>query len=393
MSEATGLGPIETSVLAAYGAVGALTGEPMVKNQRISEVLFRDHRIAPLFGYRTICDFARPYVSHLELVEFNGNYGSPDFSEASARYTESRLSPLGEAALLAERSERSALPIGLINGTVHLDGPTPPFDPHRIVAGLLAAHDGASDAELIDPVGSPSFPTGCHVDVDIAELAAGRHTVVRCEAHFDRTEHGELVISRLPPRRAASDIASGVDRSRPPRRQRRPPDRRSQRCLIRLADTHRRSSDRQRRPRAGRPSTPRHVGCPHHHQRRTRSTAVNDAANVGRPARRHRPSRPAPADHRRRPITTHIVTVSAPPSPPDIGPSVTRDNPVLLTTIWGGHTVDDRLSDWSFTVLRATIRIDPRGIVLIAGVCLLAFGSACGSQVRKVRNAGPPMPI
>ena len=93
MSAATGLGPIETSVLEAYGTIGAGAAQPMVKNQRILEMLFRDHRIAPLFGYRTICDFARPYVSHLELVEFNGNSGSPDFSEASARYTESLLSP------------------------------------------------------------------------------------------------------------------------------------------------------------------------------------------------------------------------------------------------------------------------------------------------------------
>jgi len=211
MSAATGLGPIETNVLEAYGTVGAGAGQPMVKNQRILEVLFRDHRIAPLFGYRTICDFARPYVTHLELVEFNGNYGSPDFLEASARYTESRLSPLGEAALLAERSERSALPIGLINGSVHLDGPTPPFDPHRIVAALLAVKDGASDAELIDTVGPPSFPTGCHVDVDLAELAAGHEAVVRCEAHIDRAENGELVISRLPPRSSASDIGSSIE--------------------------------------------------------------------------------------------------------------------------------------------------------------------------------------
>jgi DNA gyrase/topoisomerase IV subunit A len=212
MSVATGLGPVETGVLEAYGTVGAGAGQSMVKNQRILAVLFRDHRVAPLFGYRTICDFARPYVSHLELVEFNGNYGSPDFSEASAKYTESRLSSLGEVALLAERGERRALPIGMINGTVHVDGPTPPFDPHRIVAGLLAVKDGASDAELIDTVGAASFPTGCHVDVDLAELTAGHEAVVRCEAHIDRAENGELVISRLPPRSSASDIASSIER-------------------------------------------------------------------------------------------------------------------------------------------------------------------------------------
>lgn len=74
--------------------------------------------------------------------------------------------------------------------------------------------------------------------------------------------------------------------------------------------------------------------------------------------------------------------MTPPPTATDSGPSVTRDNPVLLTTIWGSRTVDGRLSDWSFTVRRATIRINARGIVLIAGVCLLAFGSACGSQVE-----------
>ena len=59
---------------------------------------------------------------------------------------------------------------------------------------LLAARHGASDAELIDTVGAPSFPTGCHVDGDVAELAAGRRTLVRCEAHIEQAERGELVI-------------------------------------------------------------------------------------------------------------------------------------------------------------------------------------------------------
>ena len=68
---------------------------------------------------------------------------------------------------------------------MHLDGPPPPFDPHRIAAGLLAAHDGASDAELIDTVGPPSFPSGCHVDVDLAALAAGRQVVLGWEAHIE----------------------------------------------------------------------------------------------------------------------------------------------------------------------------------------------------------------
>lgn len=212
MSAVTGLGPIETGLLEAYAAVGARAGQTMVKNQRILEHLYRTQRISPAFGYRALCDLARPYVGELQLVSFNGNHGSPDFGPASAKYTESRLSDLGEAALLAERGERPALPIGLINGSTHHDGPTPPFDPRRMVAALLAAADGASDAALIELVGLPSFPTGCHVDVDLAALFAGHRTTIRCEANIEARSDGSLVMSKLPPGSSASDVAEMIVR-------------------------------------------------------------------------------------------------------------------------------------------------------------------------------------
>lgn len=60
MSAATGLGPIEASLLAAYDDVGARSGDPYLKNARILEALDSGHQIAPLFGYRVVCDLARP---------------------------------------------------------------------------------------------------------------------------------------------------------------------------------------------------------------------------------------------------------------------------------------------------------------------------------------------
>ena len=212
MSAATGLGPIETSLLATYEALDAGSGRGYVKNSRILEALDSAHQIAPLFGYRVVCDLARPYVSHLRLVDFNGNYGSPDFSEAAARYTESRLTPLGDVALDAENGRHPAVPIGIINGTTHLDGMMPPLAPERVVAALLAANEGASDAELTATIGLPDFPTGCQVIADAEQFASGAATELRLLAHIDLDIDDTLHISHLPPRSSASDIGAAMER-------------------------------------------------------------------------------------------------------------------------------------------------------------------------------------
>ena len=212
VSALTGLGPIETNLLTTYCAVGALSDGLFLKNARILEVLDDAHQIAPLFGYRVLCDLARPYVSHLRLVDFNGNYGSPDFSEASARYTESRLTTLGDVALEAENALCPAVPIGLVNGTTHVDGPMPPFDPGRVVAALVAANDGASDEELIATIGLPSFPTGCAVIADLERFASGEPTELRLEARIESVDDTILHISRLPPRSSPSDTGIAIER-------------------------------------------------------------------------------------------------------------------------------------------------------------------------------------
>jgi len=211
MSAVTGLGPVETMVLGSYGSAGALSGHPYVKNQRILDLLDREFQVAPVFGYQLICDFARPYISHLRLVDFHGNYGSQDFPEALARYTQSRLSTLGEIALRAEQGTRPAIPIRLINGTTYLDGHRPPLYGRRVVAALLAADRGASDAELIETVGLPMFATGCHVFADKDQFVAGTTTQLRLQAHIEQTAPDELTISRLPPGSSVDDILTMID--------------------------------------------------------------------------------------------------------------------------------------------------------------------------------------
>lgn len=69
--------------------------------------------IGPNQAYESLRDMARRYVAHLPLVDFHGYYGSPDMGPVAARYTECRLTKLGEAALATERGELGPLPIAV----------------------------------------------------------------------------------------------------------------------------------------------------------------------------------------------------------------------------------------------------------------------------------------
>ena len=204
MSSATGLSVMDVAVLDALDHVGA-TPDRYVKNKRVLDEAFQCHNIPPRPGYQVLCDLSRSWVVHLPLVDFHGNAGSPDFGPASPLYTESRLSPLGAAALAAERGEIGPLPIGLINGNTYVDGPKPPFDPTRILAGVRSAAAGGSDEMIAATVGAPSFPGGCRVQYDHERLVTGIRTRLDVCANVAAAGPGLIRITSIP-----SDINSGT---------------------------------------------------------------------------------------------------------------------------------------------------------------------------------------
>lgn len=213
MSAATGLGLLDVSILEAIDAAGAQHDRPYLRTQRVLDVLHERTGIAPNQAYESLCDLARPYAVHLQLVDFNGNHGSPDFGPASARYTECRLSPLGEAALAAERGQLGPLPIGLINGDLHLGGRRPPFAPVRVLAAIRALADGASDEAIPELVGLPAFPSGCQVAGDVIAVASGRPTeIVASVTLVDGTsrDRATVTITTLTPFSSAGGIATRI---------------------------------------------------------------------------------------------------------------------------------------------------------------------------------------
>lgn len=218
MSAATGLGLVDIAILEACEA--STDGHPLVLTRTVLGLLHDRTGIGPRVATEPLYDLARPWVAHLPLLTVHGNYGSQDDPPANPKYTECGMTPLGTAALAAERGEMGMLPIGLINGTTSVGGTQPPFDPTRAIAAIRqAATTSASDADLVATIGRPAFPTGCEVDGDLAGLAAGHAAQLTLTARLDSvrgsSRYDHIEIRNLPPDSGNEEIAERIaDNSR-----------------------------------------------------------------------------------------------------------------------------------------------------------------------------------
>ena len=151
------LGVVERSVLEALDQIGARHDRPHRKSANVVWVLERDFGVSPRYAYDALCTLAQPWLLHVPLVDFHGNYGSPDEADgpAAPRYTEARLSAAGGIVLAAERGVGPRVPVTLINGDLHAGGSAPPFAPARVIDALLALVDDprVGDDEIIERVG------------------------------------------------------------------------------------------------------------------------------------------------------------------------------------------------------------------------------------------------
>ena len=228
MPEHWRLGSVERSVLESFDQLGARPDRPHTKCAKVVDRVAQEFGVSPRYGYGALCAMAQPWLQNVPLVDFHGNYGSPDDDPAPPRYTEARLAPAGVVALAGERGTGPAVPAALINGSLHVDGTAPPFSPTRVVATLLALAEGPelSDAEIIERVGPPESPTGCGIACDIGELGAGKPTtlVMTAAIDYEEGEH-ELVIAltRFPLGVGCETIMQAIG-SRVPGHERRDPD-------------------------------------------------------------------------------------------------------------------------------------------------------------------------
>src|SRR5215204_3146719 len=164
--------------------------------------------------YDSLVRMAQDFSLRYPLVDGHGNFGSPDFGPAAARYTECRLAPLA-MLLLADIGEDtvdfadnysgeftepvvlpSRFPNLLVNGSqgiaVGMATNIPPHNMREVVDSTVHLIDNpeATSDYLMQFVKGPDFPTG--------GLIMGRAGIMRSEEHTSELQsHSDLVCRLL----------------------------------------------------------------------------------------------------------------------------------------------------------------------------------------------------
>jgi DNA gyrase subunit A len=95
-----GFKPVHRRVLFAAHELGIKSNTPHKKSARIvGEVIGKFHPHGDTAAYETMVRMAQDFSMRYPLIDGHGNFGSTDDGPAAMRYTEARLSKLGDAVL------------------------------------------------------------------------------------------------------------------------------------------------------------------------------------------------------------------------------------------------------------------------------------------------------
>lgn len=237
-----GCKPVQRRILFAMHDMGLTSAAAQRKCARIvGEVLGKYHPHGDQSVYGSLVRLAQPFSMREPLVDGQGNFGSVDGDGAAAmRYTEARLTPLGDALLQdigadtvdmtdnfdASLLEPTVLPTAfpnlLVNGStgiaVGMATNIPPHNLGEIAAaiGHLVANWGrrgeVTTEELMQHVPGPDFPTGGVIyryrevggevrDTIFESYDVGRGQIVtQARMHIEEVAGGKLniVVTELP---------------------------------------------------------------------------------------------------------------------------------------------------------------------------------------------------
>ncbi len=223
-----GLKPVHRRILYAMHENNITHNRAHKKSARIvGEVMGKYHPHGDSSIYMALVRMAQDFSMGTMLIDGQGNFGSIDNDPPAAmRYTEARLQKISQYLLDdldkdtvdfkdnydGLEKEPSVLPAGfpniLANGSegiaVGMATSIPPYNLGEIIDAclLIVEKPGASDAEFLEILHAPDFPTGCII-VNKAETAkavlTGRGSViVRGKAHFEEGKKTCVVITEMP---------------------------------------------------------------------------------------------------------------------------------------------------------------------------------------------------
>ncbi|MGL4883602.1 MAG: DNA gyrase/topoisomerase IV subunit A, partial [Waterburya sp.] len=232
-----GLKPVHRRILYAMYELGLTPDRPYRKCARVvGDVLGKYHPHGDQSVYDALVRLVQSFSSRYPLLDGHGNFGSVDNDPPAAmRYTETRLAPVANEAMLTEIGEATVdftdnfdssqtepivlpvqLPILLLNGcsgiAVGMATNIPPHNLGEVVDGLIALIDRPTiaDEQLWELIPGPDFPTGGEI-VEVQGIrdaySTGRGIIkMRGIAQIERLTIGKkrrkekkaIVITELP---------------------------------------------------------------------------------------------------------------------------------------------------------------------------------------------------
>ena len=224
-----GFKPVHRRILFDMMELGITHNKPTRKSARVvGDVLGKYHPHGDRSVYGALVRLAQPWNMRYTLVEGQGNFGSMDGDSAAAmRYTEARLSPVGEAMMQDieketvdmdrnfdnTRDEPSVMPTRipnfLVNGAsgiaVGMATNVPTHNLGEVIDGCVAYIDNPdiTISELMQYIKAPDFPTGGYIMGmqgvrDAYETGRGR-IIMRAKTDIESgPQHDTIVVSELP---------------------------------------------------------------------------------------------------------------------------------------------------------------------------------------------------
>ena len=235
-----GLKPVHRRILWSMHDQGFRPDRGHVKCARVvGDVMARFHPHGDAAIYDALARMAQPFSLQHPLIDFHGNYGSPEDPPAAARYTECRLDALA-MSMLADIGEDTVdfvdnysgdfaepavlparLPNLLVNGSQGIAvGMATSIPPHNLaevidaVVHLLEVPDAGTE-DLMEHLKGPDFPTGGQIlgrGGFESAYRTGRGSV-KMRAEVDVVEIGGrdcLVVSALPYQVSAGTVARKI---------------------------------------------------------------------------------------------------------------------------------------------------------------------------------------
>jgi len=235
-----GLKPVHRRILWGMEDIGARPDRSHMKCARVTgHVMGHFHPHGDSAIYDALVRMAQPFSLRHPLVDFHGNYGSPDFGPAAARYTECRLSNLAMRLLdgineetvdfndtySGEFTEPSVLPARfpnlLVNGSegiaVGMATKIPPHNLGEVIDATvhLLENPEAQVEDLMKYVNAPDFPTGALLmgrQGVIDAYTTGKGTVkLRARAEIvEGRQRDMIVVSEMPYQTSISATAAKI---------------------------------------------------------------------------------------------------------------------------------------------------------------------------------------